>query len=168
VELLGRLIDGLGVRWAIHTAFADGGAGAEKLARAVVETADATPTCQHPLYDLDRPITEKVDTIAREIYGAAVTVFDKQAKKAIARLETNGFGGLPVCIAKTQSSISDNPERKGVPSGYKFQVRDAYVSNGAGFVVVIAGQINQMPGLGRTPAAVGMRLSDDGVVEGLA
>ena len=168
VELLGRLIDGLGVGWAVHTAFVDGGAGAVELARLVVETADTHHPCQSPLYDLDRPLEEKIDTIARKIYGAAVTVFDKQAKKAIARLEANGFGGLPVCIAKTQSSISDNPERKGVPSGYKFLVRDAYVSNGAGFVVVMAGQITQMPGLGRVPAAVNMKLSDEGMVEGLA
>ncbi len=168
VELLGSLIDTIGVKWAVHTAFVDGGEGAVDLAQLVVDIADTHHPCQSPLYDLDRPIEEKVDTIAKEIYGAAVTVFDKQAKKSIARLEANGFGHLPVCIAKTQSSISDNPARKGVPSGYKFLVRDAYVSNGAGFVVVIAGQINQMPGLGRVPAAVNMKLSDDGVVEGLA
>ena len=168
VELLGSLIETLDVEWAVHTAFVDGGEGAVDLARKIVDIADTHHPCQSPLYDLDRPIAEKVDTIAKEIYGAAVTVFDKQAKKSIARLEANGFGHLPVCIAKTQSSISDNPERKGVPSGYKFLVRDAYVSNGAGFVVVIAGQINQMPGLGRVPAAVNMKLSDEGVVEGLA
>jgi len=165
---LGELCDGLGVEWAVHTGFADGGAGAAALAELVVRTIAHGGPCQHPLYELHQPLEEKIDTIAREIYGARVTVFDKQAKKAIARLEANGFGGLPVCIAKTQSSISDNPARKGVPSGYKFQVRDAYVSNGAGFVVAIAGQINQMPGLGRTPAATGMRMADDGTVSGLA
>ncbi len=119
------------------------------------------------VYELDAPVKDKIASVAREVYGADGVKFDYQADRAIQELEQAGFGGLPICIAKTQFSISDKAPLKGAPKGWNLEVRDVYPSAGAGFLVVIAGDINRMPGLGKQPAAAGMALGADGKISGL-
>jgi formate--tetrahydrofolate ligase len=120
-----------------------------------------------PLYDERRPIREKIETIARELYGAADVAFAAPAQRALELLPRLGLGETPVCMAKTQYSFSDDPSRMGAPSGFTLHVRDILPSAGAGFVVALAGDIMTMPGLGKNPAAERMRLHPDGTIEGL-
>jgi len=141
-----------------------GGEGAEGLARAVLETIAARPSRFRFLYDLDRPIEEKVETIARQVYGADRVVFTLEAEKKLALISRLGFGRLPVCMAKTQNSLSDDPGLLGRPTGFRLTVRDARVSAGAGFVVIYTGTILTMPGLPPRPAAEKMQLVDGQVV----
>ena len=120
-----------------------------------------------PLYDERRPIREKIETIAREIYGAAGVAFAPPAERALELLPKLGLGETPVCMAKTQYSFSDDPTQLGAPAGYTLHVRDILPSAGAGFVVALAGDIMTMPGLGKSPAAERIRLLPDGTIEGL-
>ena len=120
-----------------------------------------------PLYDERRPIREKIETIAREIYGAAGVAFAPPAERALELLPKLGLGETPVCMAKTQYSFSDDPTKLGAPSGFTLQVRDILPSAGAGFVVALAGDIMTMPGLSKTPSAEKMRVHPDGTIEGL-
>jgi len=110
----------------------------------------------HPTYELDEPVTEKVRKVARKIYGARDVVFTKPAEKAIAEAEKLGYGGLPVCIAKTQNSLSDDPKLHGRPRDFEVTVRGLQINAGAGFLVVLTGDILRMPGLPRRPLALGM------------
>ncbi len=153
--------------FALASVWADGGKGGEDLARKVLATLEQKPSQYHPLYELEQPLTGKIETIAREIYGADGVEYAPAAKKALANLEKLGFGGLPVCVAKTQYSLSDDQHKLGRPTGFTITVRDAYVSAGAGFVVVLTGEIIQMPGLPRIPAAENIDVTGDGVIEGL-
>lgn len=158
----------LGVPCVPHEAFAKGGAGATDLAETVVELADGHPEpAPRFLYDLAQTVEEKVRAIATTIYGADDVAFDPRALKTIREIEALGFGGLPVCIAKTQSSLSDNPRVRGVPQNWTLTVTDVKLSAGAGFLVVICGNMMLMPGLGVRPAAVGMDVDDDGTITGL-
>ncbi|MCA3630935.1 MAG: formate--tetrahydrofolate ligase [Methylobacterium sp.] len=147
--------------------WAEGGKGAEALARRVAEIAESGSARFSPLYPDAMPLAEKMRTIAREIYGAADIAIAPDAAARIARFEEMGFGHLPVCVAKTQTSFSADPKLLGAPSGHLVPVRDAVLSAGAGFVVMICGDILRMPGLPREPAAERIHLTAEGVVEGL-
>ena len=120
-----------------------------------------------PLYDEKRPIREKIETIAKEIYGAGDVAFAPPAARALEQLPAMGLGETPVCMAKTQYSFSDDPTKLGAPSGFTLQVRDILPAAGAGFVVALAGDIMTMPGLSKTPAAEKIRVHPDGTIEGL-
>jgi len=147
--------------------WAEGGKGAEALARRVAAIAESGSARFQPLYPDSLPLAEKMRTIAREIYGAADIAIAPDAAARIARFTEMGFGHLPVCVAKTQVSFSADPKLLGAPSGHVVPVRDAVLSAGAGFVVMICGDILRMPGLPREPAAERIHLTADGVVEGL-
>ncbi|MCA3667133.1 MAG: formate--tetrahydrofolate ligase [Methylobacterium sp.] len=147
--------------------WAEGGKGAEALARRVAEIAESGSARFQPLYPDSLPLAEKMRTIAREIYGAADIAIAPDAAARIARFTEMGFGHLPACVAKTQVSFSADPKLLGAPSGHVVPVRDAMLSAGAGFVVMICGDILRMPGLPREPAAERIHLTADGVVEGL-
>src|SRR5690606_37440439 len=158
----------LGVPAVPHQAFTHGGAGATGLAEAVVAAADSNPEPEPRfLYDLDRPVEEKVHAIATQIYGADGLYFEKRAKSKLAQFEALGYGGLPVCIAKTQSSLSDDPKARGVPTGFTLTVTDVHLSAGAGFLVVVCGNMMLMPGLPKVPAAVNMDVDEEGRISGL-
>ena len=152
---------------ALATVWADGGAGGQALAEKVLATIEKKPTQYHPLYELEQSLTGKIETVAREIYGADGVEYAPAARKALTNLEKLGFGNLPICVAKTQYSLSDDQHKLGRPENFTITVRDAYVSAGAGFVVVLTGEIIQMPGLPRVPAAENIDVNADGVIDGL-
>lgn len=153
--------------FALATVWADGGAGGQALAEKVLATIEKKPTQYHPLYELEQSLTGKIETVAREIYGADGVEYAPAARKALTNLEKLGFGNLPICVAKTQYSLSDDQHKFGRPENFTITVRDAYVSAGAGFVVVLTGEIIQMPGLPRVPAAENIDVNADGVIDGL-
>lgn len=153
--------------FALATVWADGGAGGQALAEKVLATIEKKPTQYHPLYELEQSLTGKIETVAREIYGADGVEYASAARKALTNLEKLGFGNLPICVAKTQYSLSDDQHKLGRPENFTITVRDAYVSAGAGFVVVLTGEIIQMPGLPRVPAAENIDVNADGVIDGL-
>ena len=144
-----------------------GGEGGKEVAQAVLTLLDQGKAAFKPVYDERRPIAEKIETIAKEIYGAAAVSYAPAAQRALELLPKLGLGETPVCMAKTQYSFSDDPTKLGAPSGYTLQVRDILPSAGAGFVVALAGEIMTMPGLGKSPAAERIRLHPDGTIEGL-
>ncbi len=156
-----------GVDTVMCTHWADGAAGAEDLARAVLARVDAGTARYQPLYPSDMPLTDKIRTIARGIYGASDIQVSAPVAKRLAAFEAAGFGGVPVCIAKTQYSFSADPTLMGAPSGHVLPVREVRLSAGAGFVVAVCGDIMTMPGLPRVPAANSIRLGADGQIEGL-
>ncbi len=157
----------LGVRVAVTTHFADGGAGAADLARAVVEAAEE-PSGFHTLYDDDRPLRDKIETVATTIYRAGAVAYSPAADRALDDYERNGYGHLPVCIAKTHLSLSGDPSLVGAPEGHTLTVREVRASVGAGFVYPICGEMRTMPGLGSSPAAARIDLDDDGRIVGLS
>jgi formate--tetrahydrofolate ligase len=144
-----------------------GGEGGLEVGKAVLKLLDEGKAAFKPLYDERRPIAEKIETIAKEIYGAAGVAFAPPAERALELLPKLGLGETPVCMAKTQYSFSDDAAKLGAPSGFTLQVRDILPSAGAGFVVALAGDIMTMPGLGKSPAAERIRLHPDGTIEGL-
>jgi len=147
--------------------WAEGGAGAEALARQVVDMVESRASRFAPLYPDDQPLWAKIETIAREIYGAGAVTADKAVRGRLAQWTKAGFGRLPVCMAKTQYSFSTDPEALGAPTGHEVHIRDVRLSAGAGFVVAICGEIMTMPGLPRHPAAERIGLDPDGRIEGL-
>ena len=156
-----------GARVAMSDVWAKGGAGGEEVANEVLAVLAEKKGNFKPIYDAAKPIKEKIETIAREIYGADGVDYTGVAEKAIVQLNAMGLGETPVCIAKTQYSFSDDPAKLGRPSGFRITIRDVYASAGAGFVVALAGDIMTMPGLGKTPAAEQIRIFPDGRIEGL-
>ena len=156
-----------GVRAALSEVWARGGEGGEAVAREVLALLDEGTGHFQLLYDVALPIAAKIDTIAREIYGADGVDFLPAAQRAMAQCEAMGLAHTPVCIAKTQYSFSDDPARLGRPRGFRITIRDIYPSAGAGFVVALAGDIMTMPGLSKTPAAESMKVHPDGTIEGL-
>jgi formate--tetrahydrofolate ligase len=158
---------GWGARAALSDVWAKGGEGGEAVGREVLAALDEGKASFKPLYDVNRPVKEKIETIAREIYGADGVDFTPAAAKNIEQIEAIGYGNTPVCMAKTQYSFSDDPSKLGRPKGFRLTVRDAYVSAGAGFVVALAGDIMTMPGLSKQPAAEAIRVLPDGTIEGL-
>ncbi len=159
--------EGLGVEIVECTHWADGGAGTEKLAQTVVDMADKCTGQYLPIYDDDMSLWEKVKTIAQRIYGADDIIADKKVRDQFNQFEDAGYRHVPVCMAKTQYSFSTDPNLKGAPSGHVVPIREVRLSAGAGFLVVICGEIMTMPGLPRVPAANNIYLNDDGVIEGL-
>ena len=160
-------MEGLGVEVIDCTHWADGSKGTEKLAQHVAAMADACTGQFIPLYDDAMPLWDKVKTIATKLYGADDIIADKKIRNQFADLQDNGHGTLPVCMAKTQYSFSTDPNLKGAPSGHVVPIREVRLSAGAGFVVVVCGEIMTMPGLPRVPAANTIRLNKDGLIEGL-
>lgn len=152
---------------AISNVWAEGGAGGVELAQKVLELADSGQADYQPLYSLETSLKEKVSTIAREVYGADGASFTKEAEKTIADLEAMGYGHLPVCMAKTQYSFSDDPALLGRPKDFTITVRQARVSAGAGFVVMLTGDIMTMPGLPKLPAAEKIDVDKNGRITGL-
>jgi len=149
------------------THWAEGGKGAEALAREIAAVCEAGLAEFKPLYPDEMPLWDKIRTVATEIYGAGEVTADKNVRQSIEDMQRDGFGHFPVCIAKTQYSFSTDPNLKGAPTGHSLHVREVRLSAGAEFVVVIAGDIMTMPGLPRVPAANAMRLNDKGQIEGL-
>jgi formate--tetrahydrofolate ligase len=158
---------GLGVPCVKTEIWAKGGEGGLELADAVLDTVEKGEASYKPLYPLDLSIKEKVQTVATKVYGAGDVNYTPQAEKQLAQLEKLGFGDLPICMAKTQYSLSDDPAKRARPEEFDITVREARVSAGAGFVVVLTGDIMTMPGLGKKPAAVNMRVNKKGQIEGL-
>lgn len=152
---------------AVVDAYSRGGEGAMELAEAVLETLETKTAAPEPLYKPEVSLRTKIETVAREIYGAAAVYIESRAKKKLDRYMAAGFGHLPVCMAKTQSSFTDNPKILGAPSGWTLTITDADLAAGAGFVVVIAGNMMRMPGLGREPQAVRMDVDAEGNIIGL-
>jgi formate--tetrahydrofolate ligase len=167
MDRLRSLCDGLGVRCIVADHWAQGGAGAESLARAVVEQVETTPSQFRPLYPDDMTPWNKLRTIATEIYDAADVTADAAIRKRFDELQAEGFGHLPVCVAKTQYSFSTDPKLVGAPSGHVLQVRDVRLSAGAEFIVAVCGEIMTMPGLPKVPAANSIGLSEAGLITGL-
>ncbi len=156
-----------GCEFALSKVWEKGGEGGIELATKVLDTLENKKSDFHALYGDDLSLKDKIDAIAREIYGAEAVVYQAQAEKQLARLEKLGFGGLPVCMAKTQYSLSDDPKLLGRPSGFRISVREAYVNAGAGFVVVLTGAVVTMPGLPKHPAAYDIDVEDNGRITGL-
>ncbi|MEP4032159.1 formate--tetrahydrofolate ligase, partial [Roseibium polysiphoniae] len=151
----------------LATHWADGGAGTEALAHKVVELAESHTAQFAPLYDDELPLFEKIEQIAKRIYRADEVLADKSVRDQLRRWEADGFGHLPVCMAKTQYSFSTDPALRGAPTGHSVPVREVRLSAGAGFVVAICGEIMTMPGLPSVPSANHIGLDDNGQIEGL-
>jgi len=151
----------------ICTHWADGGAGATGLAERVIALAESGVAKFKPLYDVKLPLAEKMKTVAKEIYGAADVSFAPAAKKQLADIEAMGYGELPICVAKTQYSFAADPSLLGAPSGHVVNVREVRLSAGAGFVVMICGDVMTMPGLPKVPAAYTITIDKDGLIDGL-
>lgn len=156
-----------GCEFALSEVWEKGGKGGIDLAQKVLKTLEEKRSDFRVLYDETLPIREKVDIVAREIYGADGVAWSPAAARQAKKLEELGFGGLPVCMAKTQYSLSDNPDLLGRPEGFEINVREIYVSAGAGFVVVLTGSVMTMPGLPKQPAAFGIDVDESGKITGL-
>jgi formate--tetrahydrofolate ligase len=152
---------------AISRVFAEGGRGGEELALAVAAAAEASQPEPRFLYSLDLPIKEKIRAIATEIYGAADVSYSPEAEGQIAAFEASGFGGLPICMAKTHLSLSHDPDLKGAPRGFTLPIREVRASVGAGFIYPLAGSMPTMPGLPAEPAAHRIDIDEDGKTVGL-
>lgn len=144
-----------------------GGEGGIDLAGKVLKVLESKESKFEPLYKKELPLKEKIETVAKEIYGAATITYDSSAEKSIAKIEELGYGEVPVCMAKNQYSLSDDPSKLGRPSGFNIHIREVYLSAGAGFVVAITGTVMTMPGLPKNPAAERIDVNDDGVITGL-
>jgi len=155
-----------GVRFAVSNHFAEGGAGAVELAREVMAAASSGSSYK-PLYELGMSVFAKVQTVCRSMYGAEDVAFTKEAEKDLRRVEELGLGDLPVCIAKAPSSLSDDPALRGRPRDFQVTVRNIQVNSGAGFLVVLTGDIMRMPGLPKRPLAERIRFRGDGSIEGI-
>ena len=167
VEFVKNFCEERDCAFALCEVWAHGGEGGIALAEKVLGTLETKPSNFKPLYEKEDTLKNKINIIAKEIYGADGVTFAPAAAKQLANLEKLGFGNLPVCMAKTQYSLSDNPDLLGRPSGFEINVREAYVSAGAGFVVVITGSIMTMPGLSKAPAAYNIDVNEDGQITGL-
>ncbi|MEQ5869799.1 formate--tetrahydrofolate ligase [Sagittula sp. NFXS13] len=157
----------LGVEAVLNKHWAEGGAGIEETAQKVVALCDGGSANYAPLYGDDLPLAAKIETVCREIYRADGVVMDNKVLSQLKDWEEQGYGHLPVCMAKTQYSFSTDPDQRGAPTGFDIPVREVRLSAGAGFVVVVCGEIMTMPGLPRKPAAESIHLNEDGLIEGL-
>lgn len=166
-EYIRNFCEERGCEFALSKVWEHGGEGGLELADKVLKTLETKPSSFQTLYPDDMPLKEKIHTVATEIYGADGVSYTPAAGKMLEKLTALGFGNLPVCIAKTQYSLSDDQHKQGRPTGFTVQVRDVYVSAGAGFVVVLTGAIMTMPGLSKTPAAYGIDVDEDGKITGL-
>ena len=167
IKLVQDFCDEMGVRSSVADVWGQGGAGALELAEMVIEEANKCESCFKPLYSFDQSIEDKIETIATKMYGAARVEYSLAAKKVLKRVAELGLENLPVCIAKTQKSLSDDQYKANRPEGFTVKIRDVEINSGAGFIVPIAGTIMRMPGLSATPAAEKIDITDDGVITGL-
>ena len=156
-----------GVKIALCEVWAHGGKGGEALARAVIDTCEQGASRCAPLYPDDLPLVEKIRTIAQKLYGAADIALSDEARKTLQDLEKLGYGNLPMCMAKTQYSLSDDPKALGCPQGFTLNIREVQIAAGAGFVIAITGAIMKMPGLPKTPASNNIDVDKDGNISGL-
>ncbi len=156
-----------GCEFALSEVWAKGGEGGVALAEKVLHTLETKESHFKPIYPDDMSLKDKIHTVATEIYGADGVTYSPAAERALKKVTEMGFGNLPVCMAKTQYSLSDDQTKLGRPTGFQINVRDAYVSAGAGFVVVLTGAIMTMPGLPKAPAAYNIDVNEDGVITGL-
>ena len=166
-EYIRNFCEERGCEFALSEVWAKGGEGGIALAEKVLNTLENKESNFHVLYPDEMPLKEKINTIAKEIYGADGVNFDPAASKMLDKLTELGFGNLPVCMAKTQYSLSDDQTKLGRPEGFNINVRDVFVNAGAGFVVALTGAIMTMPGLPKKPAAFGIDVDDDGKITGL-
>ncbi len=167
INLLQELCKKIGTEAILSEGWGKGSEGTKALAYKVAETVEKGNADFHPLYDIELPLTEKIRTIATEIYRAKDVEFDSVALKKLKSFEENGYKNLPICIAKTQNSISHDPKMICAPKDYIFPIKDVQLYAGAGFVVALAGDIMTMPGLPKSPAALEIDVDDDGVISGL-
>ena len=156
-----------GCEFAISQVWEKGGEGGILLAEKVLETLENKESNFELLYPDEISLAEKIETVSREIYGAESVTYSAQAQKQLQKLEELGFGKFPVCMAKTQYSLSDDPALLGRPENFKVNVREVYVSAGAGFIVVLTGAVMTMPGLPAQPAAFGIDVNEEGRITGL-
>lgn len=166
-EFIRRFCEERGCEFALSEVWEKGGEGGIALAEKVLETLENKESHFHTLYEDQAPLKEKIETISREIYGAKGVVYEPAAEKQLAKIESLGFGNLPVCMAKNQYSLSDDATKLGRPTDFDIHIREVYVSAGAGFVVALTGAIMTMPGLPKVPAANGIDVSQDGMITGL-
>ncbi|MBR6897698.1 MAG: formate--tetrahydrofolate ligase [Lachnospiraceae bacterium] len=159
--------ENLGARCVKAEVWAKGGEGGKALAEELLDVLDKEKSEFKPLYPDDMPIREKIETIAKSIYGAASVSFEPAALKSIEKIESMGYASLPVCMAKTQYSLSDDAKKLGRPEGFTLHVREVYLSAGAGFVVALTGSIMTMPGLPKKPAALRIDVDENGLITGL-
>lgn len=167
IAFVKKFCEDRGCEFAISQVWEKGGEGGIELAQKVLETLEMKESHFHVLYEDTLSLKEKIAAVSKEIYGADGVVYSPAAEKQLKKLTELGFGGLPVCMAKTQYSLSDNPDLLGRPEGFEINVREAYVSAGAGFVVVLTGAVMTMPGLPKTPAAFSIDVDEDGRITGL-
>lgn len=167
IELVKRYCEARGAKAAVSEVVAKGGAGGVELAEAVLETLETEKASFGVLYDEGLPVKEKIRILATEIYGADGVVYTKEAERDIKAIEAAGLAGLPICVAKTQSSLSDDPNLKGAPRGWTLTVREVRASAGAGFLVPLTGTMLTMPGLPKHPAAEKVDIDEDGKIVGL-
>ena len=156
-----------GCEFARSKVWAEGGKGGKELAEAVLKTLETKESAYAPIYDTNLPIKDKIRAIATKIYGASDVAFSDSALKEIEHLNSLGFSNLPICMAKTQYSLSDDPKKLGRPHDFVLNIRDVYVSAGAGFIVALTGTIMTMPGLPKTPAAYSIDVDENGEIIGL-
>ena len=166
-EFIKNFCEERGCEFALSEVWGKGGDGGMELAEKVLKTLETKESHFKPLYEDSLGIAEKIETIAKEIYGAGSVSYSPAAKKAIAKITDMGFSELPVCMAKTQYSLSDDQTKLGRPEGFELTVRDVYVSAGAGFVVALTGAIMTMPGLPKKPAADSIDVDENGKITGL-
>jgi len=166
IEVVRQRCGALGVPFAVSDHHARGGAGAEELARTLIEHAERPGEARgfSPLYPLDAPVEEKILTVARKMYGARDVYYTAQARRDLADVERLGYAGLPVCIAKTPGSLSDDPKLRGRPRDFEVTVRGVQINAGAGFLVVVTGDILRMPGLPKRPLAERIDVRDGRIV----
>ncbi len=167
VEFIRDQVTSNGCEFALAEVWEKGGEGGVELAEKLLSILENKKSEFHPLYDYSLSIREKIERIAREIYGASAVNYTRQAEKSLDEIDANAYSDLPVCIAKTQYSLSDDPSKLGRPEGFTLNVRDIYVSAGAGFVVVLTGNILTMPGLTKHPAAYDIDVDENGCITGL-
>lgn len=167
LELLKEICEKDGAKVAISKVWAKGGEGGLELAETLLDVLENEESHYHPIYDLDLSIEEKIKTIASEIYGAKDVAFTKKAKTALRTLTKQGLDHLPICVAKTQYSLSDDASLLGRPEGFTVTINDLIPNTGAGFIVAISGSIMRMPGLPKDPAANHMDINEDGTIVGL-
>ncbi|MCR4851800.1 MAG: formate--tetrahydrofolate ligase [Lachnospiraceae bacterium] len=167
IDFVRDTVTDLNCEFALSEVFAKGGEGGLDLASKVIDVLENKPSNYRPLYDNTLSVEAKINTIAKRIYGASSVAYSSKARKELSRIKDMGFDGLPVCMAKTQYSLSDDPTKLGAPEGFELNVRDMYVSAGAGFVVALTGDIMTMPGLPKKPAAYSIDVDKDGHITGL-
>ncbi|MEI0562381.1 formate--tetrahydrofolate ligase [Brachyspira pilosicoli] len=166
VELIKKHCEEMGVDISLCEVWEKGGEGGEDLAKKIVK-ATSEDSNYKPLYNLDKPIKEKIEYICKEIYGAGEVKFSNKANKMMKKIESIGFGGLPICMSKTQKSISDNPALLNAPKGYTLNIDEIKLASGAGFIIAMAGGIIDMPGLPKVPAACNIDIDENGKITGL-